>query len=124
MKNILLLITLIVAANTTSAQSIQLDTPRNMAYAEINPQTISWIKGSPSVTRLYINITNLNLMTYTTFGWYLMYPVVVDPETTNYVIITQGALTLPINPSISIDTARKKIFNYVADSMQINVSFR
>lgn len=120
----LLFAVLLIGSFSTTAQTVQLDTPSNIAYAEIEPVAINWLKGSPSVTRVYVSIVNFNLVNNTFFNYWLKYPVVIDSNTVNYTTIMSGSLSLPVNTSVSIDDARNYIFNYVADSIQFNVIYK
>lgn len=123
MRKTILLFALLITVNA-SGQNVKLDTPTNTAYAEIDPIEIGWLKDAPNVTRLYVNIVNFNLVNSTYFNWWLKYPIVIDKNTVNYQSIMSGGLSLPVNISASIGDARAYIFNFIADSMNLNVKFK
>ena len=123
MKNLLILF-FAITAFTCNAQTVKLDTPTNTAYAEIEPVEIGWMKNTPSVTRMYVSIVNFNLVNNTYFNWWLKYPVVIDSNTINWTSIMNGSLSLPVNIALSIDDARAYIFNYVADSMNLDIIYK
>lgn len=105
-------------------QTVKLDTPANMAYAEIYPIEIGWLKGTPAVSRVCISVSNFNLVNSTDFTWYLKYPVTIDSNTTQWQTIMSGGTSMHVNSAATIEDARAYLFNWVSDSLNLDITYK
>jgi len=123
MKKLLYLLPFLFALSA-NAQEIKLDTPSNTAYAEIQPIPISWLRGAPNVNRLYVSNPVFNFDNKASVNWWLKYPIIIDSNTKKYESITNGSVSVNIDAAGTIDDAWSYIFNYIADSLILDISYK
>jgi hypothetical protein len=123
MKKLLYLLPFLFALSA-NAQEIKLDTPSNTAYAEIQSIPISWLRGAPNVNRLYVSNPVFNFDNKASVNWWLKYPIIIDSNTKKYESITNGSVSVNIDASGTIDDAWSYIFNYIADSLILDISYK
>ena len=115
---IVLMCAMLLMGGAAKAQTIHLDTPANMAYVNIEPVAIGWHRTPHNITRLYVSANWDNLVNSGAIRWYLKYPEVVDPTTTNYKTVAEGSYYITGRSYANWDEQSRFLFRYAADSLQ------
>jgi hypothetical protein len=121
---LVLIAVLMMAAFVAGAQNIQLDVNKRQAYAEILPKSLAFLKGDAAATRVYVRVTNFDLVTEVQFHWSLQYLVWVDSTNHYYKSIYENDAVIPVNLGATIDQARIGLFRYVADSLNLDIEWK
>ncbi len=113
MKTILLILTTLLSL-TGRAQSFHLDTASKRSYVSIRPLDMPFFSSEAQVSRIYIRINEYVPRYSVTFGWSLAFPNVIDENTTNWVDLISGNMTIPITQNTTLDSATYLLFQIVA----------
>ncbi len=124
MKKILILISLIITSINCLSQTIKVDSSNGLIYAETIPYTLSWIKGNPSISRVYIYTNGTNMNSSANFTYWIKYSIRIDSNTVNWKDINSGTLQIPINPQLSIEDASIYLFDYIANNNDYLIQYK
>jgi hypothetical protein len=124
MKRLIFAVMAIFASLNMQAQNIHLDVNKAQAYAEIVPKGLDFLKGDVNATRVYVKVTDFDLVTRVGFHWSLQYEVWVDSSNHFYKAIMEGDGYRPVTLGATIEQARGVLFNYVADSLGLDIEYK